>query len=84
MYGVRTVANTSGLEICGYIDCALDYLMPTLEQVSAFIDRLEKPEEYPELLNNHVLAQKAIVVWIFLSVYIYSLGIKKHFLFKNI
>ena len=29
MYGVKTIAISSGLDLCGYVDCSLDYLMPT-------------------------------------------------------
>ena len=37
MFGVKTLAASSGLEICGYIDCRLDYLMPTYEQVKSLL-----------------------------------------------
>jgi len=52
MYGVRTIAISSGLELCGYVDCDLDYLMPTHEQVSDFIACLDKPEECVFLLTH--------------------------------
>jgi len=52
MYGVRTIAITSGLNLCGYVDCALDYLMPTYKQVTDFISRLDKPEESVFLLTH--------------------------------
>lgn len=52
MYGVRTMAATSGLEICGYVDCELDYLMPTYSQVVDFASRLDKPEECVFLLTH--------------------------------
>jgi len=52
MYGVRTIAISSGLELCDYVDCSLDYLMPTYEQVSAYVDRLDNPEEYVFLLTH--------------------------------
>ena len=39
---------------------------------------LEMPDVDNGVLNNHVLAQKTVVIWIFFSVYIYSLGIKKY------
>lgn len=45
MYGVRTMSIASGMELCGYVDCSLGYLMPTYEQVEAFIRRLDKPSE---------------------------------------
>jgi len=52
MYGVRTLAISSGLELCGYVDCSLDYLMPTYEQVKNYIKDLEKPEECVFLLTH--------------------------------
>jgi len=52
MYGVRTIAISSGLELCGYVECNLDYLMPTHEQVSDFVDCLDKPEECVFLLTH--------------------------------
>ena len=52
MYGVRTIAITSGLNLCGYVDCALDYLMPTYQQVKDFVSRLDKPEESVFLLTH--------------------------------
>lgn len=52
MYGVRTIAISSGLELCGYVDCSLDYLMPTYDQVKDYVDRFDKPEEYVFLLTH--------------------------------
>ena len=52
MYGVRTIAITSGLELCGYVDCELDYLMPTVQNVADFVSMLDKPEEYVFLLTH--------------------------------
>jgi dTDP-4-amino-4,6-dideoxygalactose transaminase len=52
MYGVRTIAISSGLELCGYVDCGLDYLMPTYQQISDYIDHLDKPEECVFLLTH--------------------------------
>lgn len=52
MYGVRTIAISSGLELCGYVDCSLDYLMPTFDQVKDYVDRFDKPEEYVFLLTH--------------------------------
>ena len=40
MYGVKTIAISSGLEMCGFVDCSLDYLMPTYEQVCDFVNHL--------------------------------------------
>ena len=52
MYGVKTMAISSGLELCGYVDCSIDYLMPKYEQVSEFIDTLDKPSECVFLLTH--------------------------------
>ena len=52
MYGVRTISITSGLNLCGYVDCTLDYLMPTYKQVADFISMLDKPEESVFLLTH--------------------------------
>ena len=52
MYGVRTIAITSGLQLCGYVDCELDYLMPTYNQVADFVSLLDKPEECVFLLTH--------------------------------
>jgi len=52
MYGVKAIATTSGLDICGYVDCELDYLMPNYEQVFEFISSISRPEESVFLLTH--------------------------------
>lgn len=52
MYGVKTMSLTSGLELIGFVDCALDYLMPTYNQVENFISSIDKPEESVFLLTH--------------------------------
>lgn len=52
MYGVRTMSITSGLELCGYVDCDLNYLMPTYDQVVDFVSRLDQPSECVFLLTH--------------------------------
>ena len=52
MYGVKTMAASSGLDLCGYVDCDLGYLMPTYEQVASFIDTLVDPKECVFLLTH--------------------------------
>jgi perosamine synthetase len=52
MFGVRTIAISSGLDLCGYVDCSLSYLMPTYEQVKKFIRNLDKPSECVFLLTH--------------------------------
>tara|TARA_B100000482_G_scaffold42576_1_gene27494 strand:+ start:179 stop:1231 length:1053 start_codon:yes stop_codon:yes gene_type:complete len=52
MYGVKTIALSSGLELKGFVDCSLDFLMPSLSQVSDFIDNLDEPESSVFLLTH--------------------------------
>lgn len=52
MYGVRTLAISSGLELCGYVDCSIDNLMPTYKQVAGFIDGLERADECVFLITH--------------------------------
>ena len=52
MYGVKTIAVSSGLELCTFIECELDYLMPTYKQVEDYIFKLEKPEECVFLITH--------------------------------
>ena len=52
MYGVKTIAISSGLEMCGFVDCSLDYLMPTYEQVYDFVVIAYNPEECVFLLTH--------------------------------
>ena len=52
MYGVKTIALSSGLELKGFVDCSLDFLMPTLSQVNDFIETLEEPESSVFLLTH--------------------------------
>ena len=52
MYGVRTIAISSGLDLRGYVDCSLDYLMPTYDHVRKIIEKMEKPNEYVFLITH--------------------------------
>lgn len=52
MYGVRTIAISSGLDLCGFIDCSIDFLMPSYDQVERFVADLNKPEECVFLLTH--------------------------------
>lgn len=52
MYGVKTMSLTSGLELLGFVDCTLDYLMPTYEQVLSFVDTIDKPQESVFLITH--------------------------------
>ena len=52
MYGVKTIAISSGLELKGFVDCSLDYLMPTLKQVEVLVDSLKEPHDSVFLLTH--------------------------------
>ena len=52
MYGVRTMSIASGLDLIGYVDCSVDYLMPTYDQVSDFVSLLDNPQECVFLLTH--------------------------------
>lgn len=52
MYGVKTIALASGLKLQGYVDCSLNYLMPTIEQFETFIKKLQEPENSVFLLTH--------------------------------
>ena len=52
MYGVKTIAISAGLDLCGYVDCTLDYLMPTYKQVENFISDLKNPKDCIFLLTH--------------------------------
>jgi perosamine synthetase len=52
MYGVMTIANSSGLELCGYVNCSLDTLMPSYEDVNFFVNSLKNPSEAVFLLTH--------------------------------
>jgi len=52
MYGVKTMSLTSGLELIGFVDCSLEYLMPTFEQVALFIAGIRNPRESVFLLTH--------------------------------
>ena len=45
MYGVKTIAVTSGLDLIGCVPCSLPHLMPTAKQVSEFLDQVSNPQE---------------------------------------
>lgn len=52
MYGVKTIAITSGLNYIGAVPCSLPSLMPTLAQVSEFISRLDDPKRTVFLMSH--------------------------------
>lgn len=52
MYGVKTIANTSGLNFMGCVPCSLPSLMPTAKQVIEFLDSLSNPQESVFLITH--------------------------------
>lgn len=52
MYGVKTIAITSGLRFCGTVVCSIPSLMPTAEQVKTFVKTLENPAKTVLLLSH--------------------------------
>lgn len=52
MYGVKTIAITSGLHYVGAVSCSIPSLMPSLEQVSEFISKLEDPKRTVFLMSH--------------------------------
>ncbi|MDA9985684.1 DegT/DnrJ/EryC1/StrS family aminotransferase [Alphaproteobacteria bacterium] len=52
MYGVKTIAITSGMHYLGAVPCSIPSLMPSLEQVKEFLKKLEKPERTVFLLSH--------------------------------
>lgn len=52
MYGVRTIAITSGLNLSGYVDCSLNTLMPSIKELEAFVETLDAPERSVFLLTH--------------------------------
>ena len=44
---------------------------------------LKDPRIFPEYLIKHVISQKMVVLWIFFSIYLYSLGLGKYLINKK-
>ena len=52
MYGVKTIAITSGLNFLGSVPCSIPSLMPTIKQVKEFIAEIDEPEKTVFLLSH--------------------------------
>ncbi len=52
MYGVKTIAVTSGLDLIGFVPCNLPQLMPTANQLSEFLGQVSNPEECVFLVTH--------------------------------
>lgn len=52
MYGVKTLAVSSGLRYLGAVDCSISSLMPSADQVKHFISNIESPDQSVFLLSH--------------------------------
>lgn len=52
MYGVKTIAISSGMNYLGAVSCSLPSLMPTIQQVTQFIVQLDNPKRTVFLLSH--------------------------------
>ena len=52
MYGVKTLAISSGLKYLGAVDCSISSLMPSAKQVENFINNIELPNQSVFLLSH--------------------------------
>ena len=52
MYGVKTLAISSGLKYLGAVDCSITSLMPSADQVKHFISNIESPHQSVFLLSH--------------------------------
>lgn len=53
MYGVKTIAISSGLDLVGYVPCSLPSLMPTSVQVKDFLDTIGNTSDCV-FLSTHI------------------------------
>lgn len=52
MYGVKTIAVSSGLDLVGFVPCSLPQLMPTAAQLSTFLDSISNTQECVFLMSH--------------------------------
>lgn len=52
MYGVKTMAASSGLNLVGSVPCSLPSLMPTAQQVKTFVDQLPNASDTVFLVTH--------------------------------
>ena len=45
MYGVKTIAKTAGYNLVNFIDCQLETLMPSFDDLKKAVDNLEKKKK---------------------------------------
>lgn len=54
MYGVKTMVNSAGYQVIAYVDCCLETLMPTFEQVNDALGRLGDSAKNCVLILSHI------------------------------
>jgi dTDP-4-amino-4,6-dideoxygalactose transaminase len=54
MYGVKTMVNTAGCNISGYIDCTLETLMPSFKQVKSAVEQFKGDKKSLVILLSHI------------------------------
>jgi dTDP-4-amino-4,6-dideoxygalactose transaminase len=54
MYGVKTMVYTSGCNLSGYIDCSLETLMPSIEQVRKAVEQFKGDKKSLMILLSHI------------------------------
>ena len=52
MYGVKTITGTAGYNLVGYIDCQLETLMPSFEDLKKAVDSYKN--ETKELIISYI------------------------------
>ena len=52
MYGVKTIAITSGLKFLDTVPCSLPSLMPSIKQFEDYISKLKNPKECVFLITH--------------------------------
>jgi perosamine synthetase len=52
MYGVKTMAITSGLKFIGFVDCNISSLMPSINQFESFVNKLSNPSKSVFLISH--------------------------------
>lgn len=52
MFGMKVMAQSSGLDIKGFVDCRLSYLMPSFADVEKFFNTIPNKHEFVFLLTH--------------------------------
>lgn len=54
MYGVKTMVFSAGCNLAGFIDCTIDTLMPTFEQVKKSVEEFDGKKSSLIILLSHI------------------------------